>query len=89
MHAAAAQIRDHGPAIFLRQHDIDDEKIPTASQRELQSRFAISCNLDVETTFTKTLGQKGRRLLFVFNEQDPHLGDYTASAKLTQGSRDV
>ena len=73
MDATAAQFRDDGPAIFFRQHDVDHQEIVARSPREVRARLAVPCDLHGIAGFLQALGQKGRGLVFVFDQQNSHL----------------
>ena len=71
-----AQSFNEGPAVFFWQHDIDDEQIEFAALRRGKPRLAVVSDLDAKSSFAKTFGQKGRRLQFVFNNEDTHASIY-------------
>src|SRR5215813_9804158 len=70
-----AQFFNESPAIFFRQHDIDNEQVKPARTRCGQPGLAIEGEIDGETGFAQTLCQKSRRLLFIFDHQNSHTPD--------------
>src|SRR5437764_4270386 len=80
--SSGAKFFDYGPAVFFRQHDIDNEQIELPIARGAQPSSAIGRNIDLESGFTKSLGQKCRGLLFVFDDKDPHRSIYNTKKPL-------
>ena len=72
VNAAVSQFLDDGPAVFLRQHHVNNEKIGVRRQSEFHSGFTIACPLNGKAGFAQTFGEKCRRFLFVFDEQHAH-----------------
>src|ERR1041385_3170619 len=68
----AAELRDHFPAVLMRQHDIDDKKIKLGRARLLQARLAIAREIDSEAGFEEAFGQESRCFLFVFDNENSH-----------------
>ena len=70
-----AQFFNERPAIFFRQHDINDEKVEPAGTRCCQPSLAIESKVDSETGFAEALCQKSRGLLFILDHQNSHKPD--------------
>src|SRR2546425_13030954 len=62
---AAAEFRDDRPAVFFREHYIDNEEIVSNGAYALQRCFAIMGEIDIEAGFAKPPGQKSGRFSFV------------------------
>src|SRR6266496_3759199 len=74
--AIAPKFRDQFPAVLVREHDIDNQKIKLARASLRQPGFAIDANIDVETGFPQSLGEERRRFFFVFDYENPHCGKW-------------
>ena len=61
----APQVRDNLPAVFPWQHDIDDKEIKFDRAREVQTCFTVAREIDRESGFAKSFGQKSRGFLLV------------------------
>src|SRR5215472_5898032 len=68
----APEFRNHLPAVFMWQHDIDDKKIKFARTRLLQASLAIARKIDSEPGFEESFSQESRCFLFVFDNENPH-----------------
>ena len=73
MKAPAPQLRYHGPAVFFRQHHVDDKKIMSRRARQLQPFFSIPGNLHSEASFSQALCEESSCLFLVFDQQNSHL----------------
>ena len=68
----APQFRYYLPAVFVWQHDIDDEKVEPARARRYQPCLAIAGEIDNETGLPQAFCQKSGRFRFVLDHQDAH-----------------
>src|SRR4029453_6618456 len=66
----AAKFRDHIPAVLVRQHNVDDEKIKFGRKRLFYSAFAIHRDIDSKPGFAQSFGKKSGGFLFVLDHQN-------------------
>src|SRR5215831_10827406 len=69
------QFFHESPAIFFREHDIDNEKVEPARARRCKPSLAIQREIDGKTGFAEALRQKSRRFLFILDHQNSHKPD--------------
>ena len=72
-----AQRADQRQPVHLRQHAIDDGHVITAFDRHVVSGDAIVGEIDDMARLAKRLGEIGRRVAVVFDDEDAH-GGYIA-----------
>src|ERR1044071_929405 len=72
MKSPRPQLRDDSPAVFFRQHHVDDQKSMSRRPRQLQPLFSVPGNFYCEAGLSQTLGKESSRLLVVFDQQNSH-----------------
>ena len=67
----APQFGNDIPAIFVRQHHVDDEKVKAGRARLLQAFFSITCHINGKSGFAQPFRQKCRGFVLIFDHQNP------------------
>ena len=66
------QLAQNRPTIAPRQHDIQNRQVIRLRPRRVQSVTAIRDHIRDEPVLGQAFRQKGRRLRFIFDNQDAH-----------------
>jgi hypothetical protein len=66
------QFSDQRPAVSLRQHDVDNQKIKITGTGRRQTGDSIARDLHAKPSFAEAFGEKGRRFPFVFDNKNTH-----------------
>src|SRR6266446_3955124 len=88
--AIAPKFCNHFPAVLVREHDIDNQKIKLARASLRQPGFSIDCNIYRETGFPQSLGQERHGFFFVFDYENPHCGKwdlFSVSSTIAPGKK--
>jgi hypothetical protein len=82
MHALAAQFTDDGQSVAARQHAVDDGNIVGVLGAHEEAALAVACVIGNNTGLAKRLGEIGRRLEIIFDNQNLHMHDITCRGLL-------